>query len=42
MELRHLRCFIVLADGRRQLTWPVDDNYLGRLDLQPGRSGSEG
>ncbi len=23
MELRHLRCFIVLADGRRQLTWPV-------------------
>ena len=20
-------------DGRRQLTWPVDDNYLGRLDL---------
>ena len=32
----------VWCGGRRQLTWPVDDNYLGRLDLQPGRSGSEG
>ncbi len=28
--------------GRRQLSWPVDDNYLGRLDRKPGRSGSEG
>jgi hypothetical protein len=20
-----------ISDGRRQLSWPVDDNYLGRL-----------
>ena len=28
-----------LIRGRRQLAWPVDDNYLGRQDLN--REGSE-
>jgi hypothetical protein len=27
------------AASRRQLAWPVDDNYLGRLDLH--RDGPE-
>ncbi|WP_041647825.1 hypothetical protein [Aromatoleum aromaticum] len=38
----HLFYQVYGDNGRRQLAWPVDDNYLGRLDLQPGRSGSEG
>ena len=28
--------------GWRQLPWPVDDNYLGRLRPTPGRSGVRG
>jgi hypothetical protein len=28
--------------GWRQLPWPVDDNYLGRSRLTPGRSGVRG
>ena len=30
---------IPIGCGRRQLAWPVDDNYLGRQDLN--REGSE-
>ena len=31
------RAFVALQAGWRQLSWPADDNYLGRFDAIAGR-----